>query len=216
MSCWAPEREPPGPRVSPAEQVVVQSKGDEESTRVNQNPRPGKPFETSNHTENEERKPPYTAWTLAENMDVIGPNGAVILTLENKGVRVDVLSVSGQYAQIQCSGCQQPYQNHAGWVLLAYIACAWDMPSESALNAMTEMRQKWIKGQDLPAEFTHKRDLCMLVDVGFKEEDDKAVWSIEGGLIELKKEDETWKLVQAKPPTVKAKSTWRCDIQYPN
>jgi len=213
--CWAPERNAPGPRQSPAE---IASKPNSSSTGITlvPNPNAGSPVVASNQElDDEERRPPYTAWTLIDNVSVIGPNGAAILDIANRGVRVDVLSISGQYAQIQCSGCNKPNKNHAGWVALTSIASAWDIPPDTALLAMTSLRQKWIKGQDLPEVFENKRDLCMLVDAGFTLEEGKAAWTENGGRLEMIKEENEWILLEAEPPPDTSDSTWRCDIQYP-
>lgn len=211
--CWAPEITPPSeqpdtPKPSPRE--LAQQGGDTSPLTIVRH-------EVAQISEDTplDYNPPFTAWTNKPQVQMYGPNGGKVMAIKNSGVRVDVLEINDKYARIICGGCAPPKQNHGGWISRDSLNTEWDVPTGSVLQKILLLRKSWSKSVDLPTAIENKRDLCMLIDNGFTKTNDKAIWSIQGGLIELNVKDGTWEKGNVVAPQQSASSTWRCDVKYP-
>ena len=210
--CWAPEITPPeqtgAPKPSPRE--LQQQAGNRAPLTIVRHETPqiskDSPLDYN---------PPFTAWTNREKVSLYGPNGGKVMSIKNRGVRVDVLEINDNQVRIICSGCAPPKQNHGGWINRDAVNTEWDVPTGSPLEKVLQFRKDWSKSVDLPENIKDKRDLCMLVDNGFTITKGKAIWSIQGGLIEMKLQDETWEKTNLVLPQQSASATWRCDVKYP-
>ena len=85
---------------------------------------------------------------------------------------------------------------------------------DKIFTIIPDIIKKWSKSKDLPENTGDKLDLCMLIDHGYSLKNQVATWSIQGGELQLTKE-ETWQMTKIKVPVTPAKSTWRCDVKYP-
>ena len=155
--------------------------------------------------------PPFTTWTTESNISLHGPRGGVILNVERMGVRIEVLSVVDDWAQIICSGCAPPAQNQAGWVPASAIQHPDEIDTSSPLGRILSYRRDWAKGE-AHSEEINNIDLCMLVDAGFEIQDALAQWHYREGQISLDI-SQPESAPQITPPTEHQELGWRCAIE---
>ena len=208
IGCWAPEIEQPSTQPSPPQNTATQQ---EENPQPHVRPNASHTQAEKKEIQDQARKPPYTAWTMQKEVSILGPNGGTIFTIPKRGTRLEVHKVVPQYAQVLCSGCAPPKQNQAGWVNIEEISMEWDMPEEDPLLTMLSLRRKWLKNEDTPKELSDRRAICMLFDNGYEETHDGLLWSLQGGSILVKQNENTWSVTKVIAPTTPPAPSWRCD-----
>ena len=214
MGCWAPEAAPPSPKKQPpvsSDSLDQQTQIAEEVASPHIRPNANYTKEERKELQEQARKPPYTAWTMATDVSILGPNGGSIFNISKRGTRLEVHKIVPQYAQVLCSGCAPPRQNQAGWVNIENISMEWDMPEEDPLLTMLSLRSKWLKNDDTPKELQNRRSICMIFDNGYEETKSGLLWSIQGGSILLTKAGDQWTVSEITSPTTEPAPSWRCD-----
>ena len=210
--CWAPDISPTQTEsTTPREQQPLVNEANEEKEEKIAPPNANFSDEERDELRTQAKLPPYTAWTMKENVSILGPNGGVIFQIPKKGTRIEVQKIVPQYAQVVCSGCAPPKQNQAGWINIEDISMEWDMPEEDPLLTMISLRREWLKNNNTPTEFSDRRAICMLFDNGYIETEPGLLWSIQGGEILLSFQNNSWKVINTKAPTTSPAPSWRCD-----
>ena len=210
LACWAPEIVDPSQPVATAS---PQKSPAEENHNISTQHIPTKEQEELDQSA---RNPPYTAWTIEQNVELMGPNGGIIFTLPKRGTRIEVQRIVPGYAQVICSGCAPPQQNQGGWVYVQKIALEWDLPEGDPLLKMLELRRNWLRNKDTPDNLQDRNAICMLFNGGYTQREGQIEWSAKGGTITLMQSQENWLVKKTKAPTVPIDASWRCDIQYPS
>ena len=142
FGCWAPEVEPPAPKLSPAEitgisiatasasaldpnlkrhipsqqaRVVPQSLNSAESPTIVQD---------STAQMEQQKVFPYPANIDADNVPLLGHGGGTILMLTSKelsAATIEVLEEHNGKARVICRGCSPSHPYQAGWISMDYI-----------------------------------------------------------------------------------------------
>jgi len=142
-ACWAPEVEPPTPKLSPAEiaglSIATASASSLDSTE--HRPIPSQTKETDKHNKikslptnvnqsegsGETRKEnvfPYQATLEGEKVPLLGHGGGTILTLTPKelvNATIKVLEEKNGQVRVLCRGCSPSHPYQAGWISKDYI-----------------------------------------------------------------------------------------------
>lgn len=144
-ACWAPEVEPPSPKLSPAEiaglSIASASASSLESNELRHIPsqdkemrkpeqkskaQPLKP-ETSDEDVLSTIEPlvfPYQARLIGDDVPLLGHGGGTILTLSRKqlkGATIEVLEEQNEKVRVLCRGCSTSHPYQAGWISIDYI-----------------------------------------------------------------------------------------------
>lgn len=159
-------------------------------------------------------KPPYSGWTLSAPIDLTGPGGGVLTTLQRSGVRVEVVGVKGDRVNIQCSGCSGDWRDAGAWIAAdAIYPAGRPAPGDLALAPALSLRAGWAQGENLPEE-ADRGTMCRLIDLGYLTQSDgsaeeEAIWEQDGGRLVLQRTDQTWEVTELSPPSP---SSWRCRV----
>ena len=141
--CWAPEVEPPSPKLSPAEiaglSIATASASSLDSTEMR--PIPSQAKETAKPQNNrqelvevsereeavttvEEQVFPYQAKLEGDEVPLLGHGGGTILTLTKKetvSATIEVLEEQNGKVRVLCRGCSSSHPYQAGWISTDYI-----------------------------------------------------------------------------------------------
>jgi len=142
-ACWAPEVEPPAPKLSPAEiaglsiatasasslapddtmdaQVGVSSQS-KTGPKVHTEPQPI--VEQENTTVEQVKVFPYKATIIGKDVPLLGHGGGVILRLTEtvtQSAVIEVLEEQAGKARVLCRGCSTSHPFQAGWISLDYL-----------------------------------------------------------------------------------------------
>ena len=142
-ACWAPEVEPPSPKLSPAEiaglSIATASASSLDSSEVRHIPSQAKetarpqqpksqPASLSNSEESvdtiEANVFPYQATLEGDEIPLLGHGGGTILTLTRKEIvnaTIEVLEEKNGQVRVLCRGCSPSHPYQAGWISTDYI-----------------------------------------------------------------------------------------------
>ena len=143
FGCWAPEVEPPAPKLSPAE-IAGMSIATASASALDANsmrhipsqqalvtPLQRKSSDQSSETDHESTKPiekqtifPYKAKIKGDDVPLLGHGGGTILLLTSEELHsatVEVLEEQQGKARVLCRGCSASHPYQAGWISMDYI-----------------------------------------------------------------------------------------------
>lgn len=159
-------------------------------------------------------KTPFSAWTSAAPLTLVGPGGSNVTIMERFGMRVEVLQIRSGRVRVRCTSCSPPNQNAEGWLPRDVL---WVLPAQmpasspiakDPLTVLLGLRYRWSAGHDLPPEAT-PNTMCWLADQGVAVDAGAAVMRAGGGEIFLQRKGADWALSHATAPT--ETPGWGCD-----
>jgi hypothetical protein len=144
--------------------------------------------------------PPFTAWTVQTPLSIQGANSesGPLVTVHRRGVRIEVLQVlpDQKRMMVRCDGCP----SDDGSVVQGFLQTSKGIrvkgsPGDDTdpLARILQLRARWAGERDLPAG-AHRNAMCGLVDRGFSLEGNSAIWSHDGGRVELRFIEGEWQL----------------------
>jgi hypothetical protein len=157
-------------------------------------------------------KPPFSAWTAAAPLTLVGPGGSNVSVLDRFGMRVEVLQIRSGRIRVRCTSCGENTKDAEGWLprnVLWMQPAAGSDPEPSARDPLTvllALRARWAAGQDVP-EGTTADALCWLADHGISVDAGAAIGSAGDGQIHFQRLGATWKMTSLQTPTSAA---WSC------
>ena len=141
--CWAPEVEPPAPKLSPAEiagiSIATASASSLGTESVRQIPSQQALVDpTQRNTPKQDTIPsadlqtpaanlqtfPYQATIRGDNVPLLGHGGGTILLLTSDKIRtanIEVLEEQNGKVRVLCRGCSPSHPYQAGWISMDYI-----------------------------------------------------------------------------------------------
>lgn len=163
--------------------------------------------------------PPYSGWTRAAGLTLLGLGGDALVTLQAAGVRVEVLSQDGDRLNVQCIGCPAPWANAGGWLPAEAVQpMLRAVDPDSPLAALVSDRVAWGRSAGSVPQGLSRHALCRLADQGYTQQGDTATWAGEadGGpvLTATRTNDGGWALDTSRGPTA-GTGAWRCPLTPP-
>ncbi len=158
-------------------------------------------------------KPPFSAWTAAAPLTLVGPGGTNLGIMDRFGMRVEVLQVRTGRVRVQCTSCTGEAKDAQGWLPRNVL---WVQPSPQAdpqpsgrdpLTVLLALRARWAAGQGVP-EGTSADALCWLADHGVSVDAGAGTGSAGDGQIHLQRLGANWNLKKLVPPTTPP--GWTC------
>lgn len=153
-------------------------------------------------------EPPFTAWTAAAPLTLVGPGGREAVTLNHTGVRVEVLQILSSRTRVRCIGCTGDAKDVEAWVQPGRLRAA-GAPGDQRdpLATVLRMRARWAAGDDLP-EGASRAGMCRLADSGFTWTGEAASWQTGGGTLRLVWTGGEWRQDRLTAPT--EETAWSC------
>ena len=138
--------------------------GEEEHTNTN------KPNELDEDVTLSMLKPPFSAWTN-QPTSILNPQGNSMFDMERVGVRVEVNKISYGYAQVLCSGCQNRFHNHAGWISLEFLSTYTSFSTQQMKDVLTWRSQISSSTSSKDIQNMDANTMCNIIDAGFIPQD---------------------------------------------
>ena len=113
-------------------------------------------------------KPPFSAWTN-QPTSLLNPQGNSMFDMERIGVRVEVNKIRYGYAQVLCSGCQDRFHNHAGWISLEFLSTYTSFSTQQMKDVLTWRTQ--ISSTSKSIQNIDVNTICNIIDAGFVPQD---------------------------------------------